>query len=186
MRPLQSIAMGLLVIVLVAPVHGYDILPDPIGWVLVLLGLRDLPLDLSYRSPLTGLASVAGVTSAALWVPGLRDPFERLDDSLAWAASLPQAAFFTVLTAALSVAAARAEDTRAARWLLVLRTLVVVVAVLPALVFGAGVEALRAPTNLLAAVVAPILLLWALFSYAARPWASAIRPGAARDPGLSS
>ena len=44
MKPLQSIAMGLVIIALKAWVNGeYDVLPDPIGWLLVLQGLAALP-----------------------------------------------------------------------------------------------------------------------------------------------
>ena len=38
MRPLQSIAMGLVIVALHAEFGGFDALPDPLGWVLVLLG----------------------------------------------------------------------------------------------------------------------------------------------------
>ena len=45
MRPLQSIAIGLVIIALRAEFGGYDALADPVGWLLVLLGVRSLPVE---------------------------------------------------------------------------------------------------------------------------------------------
>jgi len=30
-KPLQAVAMGLVIVLLAAPAHGFDLLPDPIG-----------------------------------------------------------------------------------------------------------------------------------------------------------
>ena len=38
-KPLQAVGMGLVIVVLTVPVAGYDVLADPLGWLLVLVGL---------------------------------------------------------------------------------------------------------------------------------------------------
>ena len=52
MRPLQSIAIGLVIIALRAEFGGYDALVDPVGWLLVLLGVRTLPVEPERRKSL--------------------------------------------------------------------------------------------------------------------------------------
>jgi hypothetical protein len=42
-KPLQAAAMGLVIVLLGPTVHAYDLLPDPVGWILVLIGLTALP-----------------------------------------------------------------------------------------------------------------------------------------------
>ena len=44
MKPLQSVAMGLVIVVLVARYGEYDALADPLGWLLVLWGVRRMRL----------------------------------------------------------------------------------------------------------------------------------------------
>ncbi|HSP60962.1 MAG TPA: hypothetical protein VLO09_07865, partial [Ornithinimicrobium sp.] len=115
MRPLQSIAMGLVVIVL-DTLGRVDALPDPLGWVLVLLGVRGLPRDLPHRRPLLVLALLAGTVSVPLWMPGLADRLYDTHPSLLWAANLPQLGFAGVLCLGLAKRAAAAGDTPAAAW----------------------------------------------------------------------
>ena len=43
-KPLQAVAMGLVIVLLGATVSGYDLLADPVGWLLVLVGLATLPV----------------------------------------------------------------------------------------------------------------------------------------------
>ena len=52
MKPLQSVAMGFVFIALYARWHGYDLYADPVGWVLVLLGVRRLPAGTPYLTPI--------------------------------------------------------------------------------------------------------------------------------------
>lgn len=183
MKPLQSVAMGLVVIVLSAPFHGYDALPDPLGWVLVALGVGALPVDLTHRGNLLGLAALAGLVSAVLWVPSVHSGLEDADPSLAWSASLPQIAFTVLLCHALAALATGAGDTLATRWLTFTRTAAIAVGLLPVLVFGAGVDSLELTSYLAAGVVA-VLLIWLLFTYAGRPWAGATvrKPSTATPP----
>ena len=169
MKPLQSVAMGLVIIVLSARIGGYDALPDPVGWVLILIGARHLDLPVR-RDAVLSLGALAAAVSVVLWFPSLTESLYDTDDSLGWAANLPQIAFEALLCHVLVIAAANALDLRAARWLGLVRTVVIVVGLLPVLVFGAGFESLEV-TSYLAAGASALLLIWLLFTYANRPWA---------------
>ncbi len=160
--------MGLVIVALTAPVHGFDLLPDPLGWLLALIGLRALPVP--QRRTLLGLGALALVTSCALWVPSVPEHLDDVDPSLTWAANLPQLVTTIVLAHALGQQALLAGDLRARRWLLTARTVLIVVTVLPTIVFGGGLDAL-AGTTYAAASLALLLLIVLLFAYAARPWA---------------
>ena len=168
MRPLQSIAMGLLVVALTASFHGYDALPDPVGWVLVLLGLRGLGLP--QRGALLTLTAIALAVSCVLWVPHVADRIDAVDPSLTWAANLPQLGTTAYLAHSLAGSAWLSGDRSARRWLLTDRTLLVLAVLAPVVVFGGGVEALAGPAYALAAL-ALLLLVWLLFAYSGRPWA---------------
>lgn len=160
--------MGLLIVALTAPVHGLDLLPDPVGWLLALVGLRALPLP--QRGTLVGLGWLSFAVSCALWVPTVPRHLDAVDPSLTWAANLPQLVTTIVLAHALAQRAFLAEDRAARRWLQTARTLLVLVTVLPVVVFGGGLDALVGATYA-AASVALLLLIWLLFAYASRPWA---------------
>lgn len=169
MKPLQSVAMGLVIIALEAWIAGgYDALPDPLGWLLVLHGLGALPARLGHRPALRILGLLAFVMSVVLWFPSVRDGLERTDASLLWAADLPQLGFVALLCLALSRAAA--TDTRAARWLRTAALLTVLAAVLPVVVLGAGVDAL-VEVMVVGSGVVLLLVIVLTFRYAARPWA---------------
>ena len=74
MKPLQSVAMGLVIIALSARFAGYDALADPVGWVLVALGVARLPAELSQRgtllvyAPLVLVAAGLALGLVAVWV----------------------------------------------------------------------------------------------------------------------
>jgi len=170
MKPLQSVAMGLVIVVLVARFHGYDALPDPVGWLLVLLGVRALPAAVPHRDGLLGLGALAGLVAAVVWFPPVTEALYDADASLAWAANLPETLFAALLCHALAAVADPAGDVKAARWLRLGRTGMLVVAVLPVLVFGAGLGSFEV-TSYVAAGLALVLLICLLFTYAGRPWA---------------
>ena len=170
MRPLQSIAMGLVVVAVNAFLGGYDALPDPVGWLLVVLGVRRLPPTVPHRGALLGAATAAGAVSVPLWLPAVDRQLAAADASLSWAASLPQVGC-TVLLCHVLAAAARDADPGSARALRLTRDLLVVVGLLPVLVLGAGLDVLAVPTQA-AATVGLAVLLWLLFSRSGRPWAS--------------
>ena len=91
MKPLQSIAMGMVFLVLAVRVGGeYDVIPDPLGWLLILQGLGQLPAALPHRPALGTLGFVALLMSVVLWFPSMADGLAARDVSLLWAASLPQ------------------------------------------------------------------------------------------------
>lgn len=180
MKPLQSVAMGLVIVVLSARFGGYDALPDPIGWLLALLGVRALPTSLPYRTSLLGLAVLAGVVAAVVWFPVVTEDLYDADPSLAWAANLPQLLFSGLLCHVLATLAAEGGDGKAARWLGLTRSAFVVVALLPVLVFGAGLESFEL-TSYLAATLAALTLIWLLFAYASRPW-TGVRNTAPQKP----
>jgi hypothetical protein len=169
MKPLQSVAMGLVVVVLSARFGGYDALPDAAGWLLAFLGVRALPDDLPHRTNLLTLAAVAGAVATVVWFPAVTDDLYDADPSLAWAANLPQLAFSALLCHVLAARAAAAGDVKAARWLGLTRSGFFVVALLPVLVFGAGLESFEL-TSYLAATLVALMLIWLLFAYASRPW----------------
>jgi hypothetical protein len=172
-KPLQWIGMGLVVVALTAPSHGYDLLPDPVGWLLVVVGLRALPVP--QRGTLLGCAGVALVVSCVLWVPSVPTRLDDIDRSLTWAANLPQLVTTILIAHALAQQALLARDTRARRWLRTARDVLVVVTVLPVVVFGGGLDALVGTTYAVA-TLALVLLIWLLFAYASRPWATADAP----------
>lgn len=171
MRPLQSIAMGLVIVALSAPVAGgYDALPDPLGWLLVVLGTRALPDRVPRRHVVVALAWLAAAASVPLWVPGFSDAAYAIHPSLGWALNLPQLGFAAVLCHSLAGSALAAEDHRAAAWLRTAMAGFVAAVVLPVIVFGAGIGSLEL-TSYVAAVIVLISLIWLLFAYSARPWA---------------
>lgn len=172
MRPLQSIAMGLVIVALRTTFGGYDALPDPLGWLLVLHGVSRLPEDLVRRDTIRALAALALLVSVPLWWPDLAARLDELHPSLGWVANLPQLAFAAVLADSLARRAAALDDRRASGWLRTAMTGFVVAAALPVVVFGGGVGALEVPSYVLASVVL-LMLIWLLFSYNNRPWALA-------------
>jgi hypothetical protein len=171
MRPLQSIAMGLVIVALSAPLAGgYDALPDPLGWVLVILGVRGLPSDLPRRDAVFTLAWLAAAASVPLWFPGVSDAAYATHPSLGWALNLPQLGFAALLCHSLAARAVASEDRKAGSWLRLAMAGFVAAAALPVIVFGAGVASLEVAAYVGSALVL-ITLIGLLFAYSARPWA---------------
>ena len=172
MKPLQSAAMGFIFIALYALFNGYDAYADPVGWVLVLLGVRRLPADTPLRFATLYAGGLALAVSVPLWFRAPRAALADVDPSLAWAADLPAFACAALLCHGLARAATQADDLRMARRLATVRTVLVIVAVVPVLVFGAGLEQLAAPASA-AAQLAYLALIWLLFSSSGRAWGGA-------------
>lgn len=170
MKPLQAVAMGLVVVLLTASVHGYDVLPDPIGWGLVLGGLVTLPVV--QRQLLRTLATVSLVVSVLIWFPPVRDALNVTDPSLAWAAGIPEVVTLIVLAHALAQAAGAASDQSARRWFKTTRTLLVIVLLIPPVVLGAGLDA-SVPVASVFSSLTLLLMILLLFFHAGRPWAVA-------------
>jgi hypothetical protein len=167
-KPLQAVAMGLVIVLLTASVSGYDLLADPLGWLLVLVGLNTLPVP--ERGVLQGLAMLSLVVSAVVWFPGARDALNVRDLALAWAAGLPELITLVVLTHALAQTAVLTADRSATAWLRTARTLLLVVTVLPAIVLGGGIDSLDTALGLFGSAVL-LLVIVLFFRYADRPWA---------------
>lgn len=160
--------MGYVVIALFARQGGYDLLADPLGWLLVLLGVSRLP-DPVDRAALLYAGTLALLVSIPLWVPTVLKAIASEDDSLAWAADLPALVFAALLFRQLGRAALAAGDATASTVLQGLVTLVVLVALLPVLVFGAGfsgLEDLAGGSGQLLNVVSVAVL----FAYSGREW----------------
>jgi hypothetical protein len=172
MKPLQAIAMGLVVLALGPTEPAFDPLPDPLGWLLVLVGLRGLPPSTELRPTLWTLGALATVVSVPLWFPAVLEALEDGEEAVAWAANLPELVFFTVLSLALARAATEAGDRTAAAWWSTLVLVWGAVAALPVLVFGGGLDGLSAVAGALV-VAAPVLSIVLLFVHAGRGWAGA-------------
>src|SRR5690349_1489632 len=138
--------MGLVIVFVAARFGGWDALPDPVGWGLVVAGAWPLRDGLPLGAWVVGLAVVAGLVSLPLVVPAV---LGRLSDAGQWGASLPQTGFCVLLCGALAQVAGRHGDKEAER-LGALRWLFVLVAVGPVLVYGGHVDALATPLAVLA------------------------------------
>jgi hypothetical protein len=167
--PLQRIAMGLVLVVLDVAAFAdlgldLDAIPDVAGWVLVLMGVRNLRDRLHDAGTLLGLGTVAAAVSVVLLWPGVASD---LDESVAWLLSLPQLVFTLLLCGAL---ARLLEDDapEVARRLSLLRWVFGLVAVGPVLLYGGGVDALLVPLSVLA-VAANVFLVYLLFRHHAQP-----------------
>ncbi|WP_148615416.1 hypothetical protein [Nocardioides rubriscoriae] len=189
MKPLQSIAMGMVVILLVVPVGGYDVLADPLGWVLVVLGVRRLPEDVELRSTLLGVAVLAGLVSVPLWVPAVVDALDDADESIAWAVNLPQFGFYVLLSHTLFRAATAAGDKGAATWWSSLVLAFGAVVALPVLIFGGGLTGLEGLAGVLVGLTPTVAIVLA-FVHSGRAWAGgeadARRPPTGRTRGRPS
>lgn len=182
MIPLHPVALGLVIIALVVDGSGWDLLPDPVGWALVLWGTTALPASLRHRRSLTTTATLALAAACLLWVPGTAESVADVDESLSWALSLPQLAYLVLLSDALRYAARQAGHPGRAAWFAAAELSAVAATVLPVLVFGGGLEVL-AGTAVLAASLTLLLLVALTLASARAPWAGG-RPRTL--PGLPS
>ena len=183
MKPLQAIALGLVLLAL-GPTDAdpgtFDPLPDPLGWVLVLIGLHGVSGSLDQRSlPVLRVLGVLALgISIALVVPDVAR-FIADDPSLGWSADVPRFAFFAVLCHQLSQSALKAKDTAGMTAFSICATVLIFVIAAPPLAFGAGWDAIG-PAGEVAAQVVQIALVILCFVFAGREWAGA--PPVAEDP----
>lgn len=159
--PLQKVAMGFVIVLLDAPFGGYDGLPDPVGWGLVIAGLLTLRQLLRGTDTLLGVAILAGLVSLATYPPAVG---AHLDPSLGWLLSLPQLAFSVLACSALA-----APNPDLERRFLLLRWVFVGLAVAPVLVFGGRLDRLTAPTAVVA-VLADLYFVYLVFRVSRRPF----------------
>ncbi|RNM12559.1 hypothetical protein [Nocardioides pocheonensis] len=183
MSPLQRIAMGLVIVFLPAnfPHHPhpawafYDALPDPVGWLLVVTGVRRLRPHLDV-DVLTWLAWVSFAISVPLWFPQLNHLLvpeynDSIDVSLQWFLSLPQTVFSLALARTIGRTAELQEprDTFVAGRFGVLTWGFAALVVLPAIAYGGGVDALVDPT-LLGIGLVNVAFIYYLFRVHRREW----------------
>jgi hypothetical protein len=167
--PLQKVAIGLVIVVVSARFGGYDALPDPVGWALVVAGLLPLRAGLPLGGWALALAVAAGLVAVPLWLPAVA---ARVSPSGQWGAGLPQTLCCLVLCIGLAQVADRAGDREAVRFGL-LRWAFVVVAAGPVLVYGGGVDALAAPLAVLA-VLTNVAFVYYLFKVSRRGYGSTV------------
>ena len=156
MSSLQTVGMGLVIVFLDVGPSGYDWIADPLGWILVLVGLSPLKeLVPGYRG-LSLTSWVCLAVSILIWPP---TSVAHLDESLGWLFSLPTLAFcFLVCDSVMEVA----EESLAVRlrWL---RNAFALSGVLPLLIFLDGIEWLTIPTAVVV-VLANITLVFTLWA----------------------
>ncbi|WP_377326015.1 hypothetical protein ACFJIY_12665 [Pimelobacter simplex] len=182
MKPLQAVGLGLVLLALgpTDPKPGvFDPLPDPLGWLLVLIGLHGLAgaLDARRVPVLRFLGVLALAISVALVVPAAARWVDT-DPSLGWAADVPRFAFFALLCHELSQAALRARQTGGASTFSMATLLLLFVLAAPPLAFGAGWTGVG-PAGEAAAQLGQIALVVLCFVFAGRTWAGA--PAEAAD-----
>ena len=179
MKPLQAVALGLVLLAL-GPTDAdpgvFDPLPDPLGWVLVLIGLYGLGHSLDERSlPVLRVLGVLALgMSIALVVPDVARWIAE-DPSLGWFADVPRFAFFAVLCHQLSRSALKAQHTAGASTFSMSATILIFVLAAPPLAFGAGWDGIG-PAGEVAAQVVQVALVILCFVFAGRGWAGAPPP----------
>lgn len=159
--------MGLVLTLADPQIGGYDAVPDVLGWLLVVLGLRGLGdrIALSATMP---LALLSGIVSLSLirvdWLGGL-------PASTGWLLSLPQFAFSWMLCGEVRHLAGPdlAKRFRLLRWAFL------VAAVGPVLLYGGGIDVLLIPLAVIA-VTANVYLVYLLFRASSRVEGAPIGP----------
>lgn len=176
MKPLQAVALGLVLLAL-GPADAqpgvFDPLPDPLGWLLILVGLHGLRevLEPSRLPLLRFLGVVALGFSVALVVPAVAR-WLATDPSLGWTADVPRFAYFVLLCHLLSRSALAARQTVGASMFSLAGLALLFVLAAPPLAFGAGWTAVG-PAGEFAAQVTQLALVVLCFVYAGRGWAGA-------------
>jgi hypothetical protein len=159
--PLQKIAMGLVIVVVAAKFGaGWDGLPNPLGWLLILAGVRDARDHLPSTMSLMILGGIALVLSALTYPPTVTD---GLDPAATWLLDLPQVAFEVVLCTSLAPLVGRSGQLF--RWLV---WLLIGVGIGPAVAIAVDDPAV-ADAVLAAWFITQLALIWLLFSVSTLP-----------------
>jgi len=168
MTPLQKVAMGLVIVIVDARFEDFDAVPDVLGWVVALVGLRDLRERLDGVGWLLFAAAMStAVAGAELW-PGAMD---SLDKSTGWFLSLPQLLFSVLMCQAMTVLA-EVDDPATARRFGWLRWVFGALMLAPAVGYGGGVEAVVKGGELVT-IAANVYLVYLLFKVSRQPYATA-------------
>ncbi len=146
----------------------YDALPDPLGWVLVLLGVFALARIEDTFDSVRWLAVLAAIVSVPMWLPQVR---HQLDGSGEWFASLPQLVFCLFLAREIGLlgASRSARDAYVAKRFGLLVWGFALAGVLPVLALGGDVAQLESPTLVLSALV-NLAFVYFLFRVHRREW----------------
>ncbi|MET0997994.1 MAG: hypothetical protein ABWX73_04685 [Marmoricola sp.] len=176
MSPLQKIAMGMVIIIGSAYFPAdpspswerYDALPDPLGWVLVLLGVFALARTDDAFDSVRWLAVLAAVVSVPMWLPQVH---HQLDASGEWFASLPQLVFCLFLAREIGLlgASQSPRDLYVAKRFGLLVWGFALAGVLPVLAIGGNVSQLESPTLVLSSLVS-VAFVYFLFRVHRREW----------------
>ena len=181
LKPLQAMGFGFVFLLLNVPVAtisedgpGFDLYPDPVAWLLILVGLSRLPTQTPHLRLLWTFGPLALLISSVLWFPKMLQGMAEADPSLAlaWGSELPRWAFIAILCWSLMQVATGEGELAAAGWFRTAMTLSAAAGVLPILVLGADLDWLGEVAG--AAALLSIFAMIALtFGYAGREWAGA-------------
>jgi hypothetical protein len=152
-KELQSVALGLIVVFV--DVGSPDWVPDPIGWILVLVGLaavKDRLTDYGYLQ-VTGWVCLG--LSVVTWPP---EAVPALDETLGWLFSLPTLAFCFLLADSLT----DVTEPGLARRFRLISWGYAVVTVLPLLPLALGWEWMSTP-GLVVTIVVHVALVLSLY-----------------------
>lgn len=146
----------------------YDALPDPLGWVLLLLGVFALARTDNTFDSSRWLALLAAAVSVPMWFPQVH---HQLDGSGEWFASLPQLVFCLFLAREIGMLGARQSppDGYVAKRFGLLVWGFALAGVLPVLAIGGDVTQLESPTLVLSALV-NVTFVYFLFRVHRREW----------------
>lgn len=168
--------MGLVFVIGAAPFPAdphpswrqYDALPDPVGWLLVVLGVHALVRSRPGFAVVRWPAWIAAAVSVPLWLPQLN---HRLSDSGSWALSLPQLAFCFLLARAIADEAIDQEpvDTYVSKRFGLLMWGFAALALLPPVAIGGDLAALD-DTTVIAALIVNVAFVYYLFRVHRREW----------------
>lgn len=173
MRPLGLIAYGFLFVAVKVTFGRYDVLADPIGWLLVLFGLRRMAraVDLPATMALAYLGILSLLCSGPLWWPSTASALDRGDPSVLWSVGLGELLFTAVLCHGLATLAQGAKDGRAVLWFRSCEAGLLIGAVAPVLYFGAGLDWLKGVGNL--GQILQLVVLVLCFVYSGKEWTGA-------------
>lgn len=174
-KPLRLVGIGLVVLMLMPDFRGYDLLPDTVGWLLVLVGSAAFARGIPSRSGILWAAGLAAVAAAAIWPPHWEEVIRDQEMAVVWAILLPQVVWSILFC--LAASGLSSSEPVASVWWKYLAIISVAVGVLPVIVYGGGVKGLESTLetlNFLGLVGTMILAFW----NSSRPWA-VIEPPAA-------
>lgn len=174
-KPLLLVALALAIIQVRAEFHGFDALPDPIGWLVIAGACRVLPPEVPRRSAVVGSAVIAAVTAVSMWPSAWNDRVRALTESLLWAIALPGLAWSVLFCLAMT-ALAQGEMVSSLLWKS-LAGAFLASAILPVVVFGGDADWLEG-TYAAISTAAQVALFVLAIAHAWKPWATfAPEPG---------